>query len=81
MLFRSIQIFRVISLSKDGETLAIGYIGGIDIYNLQDGMWKQIGNSILAAGKLDLSISLSSNGSRVATGGGPEGIILVSIRS
>lgn len=60
----------VVSLSNDGETLAIGYIGGIDIYNLQDGMWKQIGNSILAAGRLGQSISLSSNGSRVATGGG-----------
>jgi hypothetical protein len=59
-----------VSLSNDGETLAVGYIGGIDVYNLQDGMWKQIGDSILAAGRFGESTSLNADGSRVATGGG-----------
>jgi len=59
-----------VSLSNDGETLAVGYIGGIDIYNLRDDMWKQIGDSILAAGRLGESTSLNADGSRVATGSG-----------
>jgi len=57
-----------VSLSNDGETLAIGYVGGIIVYNLQDGMWKQIGDSIQDG--FGGSMSLSSNGSRVATGSG-----------
>ena len=47
------------------ETLAFGCVGGIDIiYNLQDANWEtdQIGDSILSAGRLGSSISLSSYG-------------------
>merc|ERR1712025_359205 len=61
---------RGISLSNDGETLAIRYVGGIDIYNLRNGMWKQIGDSILVDGRLGRSSSLNADGTRVATGDG-----------
>jgi len=61
---------RGVSLSSDGETLAIRYVGGIDIYNLRDRMWKQIGDSILVDGRLGRSSSLNADGTRVATGDG-----------
>ena len=58
----------VVSLSNDGKTYAIGYIGGVDVYKLKDGgSWEKKGNSISDSFR---SLSLSSNGERIATGSG-----------
>jgi len=60
----------VVSLSNDGKTFAIGYIGGVDVYKLTDGeSWEKKGNSILVPDSFK-SLSLSSDGERIATGSG-----------
>ena len=67
-----------ISLSDDGMTLAVGEIvggggskGQVRVYRYSGGSWSQLGNDIVGEANDDFSggsVSLSSNGSRVAIG-------------
>ena len=71
---------RAVSLSSDGSRLAIGASGSdgngsdaghVRVYDLVDGSWSQVGADIdgEAAGDVSgVSVSLSSDGSRVAIG-------------
>ena len=71
---------RAVSLSSDGDRLAIGASGSdgngsdaghVRVYDLVDGSWSQVGADIdgEAAGDVSgVSVSLSSDGSRVAVG-------------
>jgi len=59
----------VVSLSNDGKTFAIGYVGGVDVYKLTGESWEKKGNSIIVPDSFK-SLSLSSDGERIATGSG-----------
>ncbi len=76
------QIGISISLSSNGETLAIGNAldlssdlntyGSVSIYGLNDEIWTQIGSDITSSQSFDYfgySTSLSSDGKTLATGG------------
>jgi len=67
-----------ISMSHDGSIIAVGSpfgydeAGQVDIYRFEAGDWVQMGGSIIGPklqyGKLGWSVSLSSNGLRIAAG-------------
>ncbi len=66
-----------VSLSSDGTTLAVGapfhetYKGTVRVYNWNGSTWSQLGIDLDGAGSGDmqgLSVSLSSNGTTLATG-------------
>ena len=79
---RSTDRRQVVSLSKNGKRLAIGYNGGVDIYQQDENdEWVQVGNSILVddiCGEYDYgfpvcgfgsSISLDNDGESIAVSG------------
>ena len=69
-----------VSLSGDGKTLAVGAPGGwerndrpgyVKVYHMNDGYWKQLGQSIKGEALGDqfgISVSLSSDGKTLAVG-------------
>ncbi|CAJ1960336.1 unnamed protein product [Cylindrotheca closterium] len=75
-----------ISISEGGSILAVGSpfgydeAGQVDIYEFQAGDWIQVGGSIVGPksqyGKLGWSVSLSSDGLRVAAGARTNGQIV-----
>ena len=61
---------QVVSLSKNGKRLAIGYNGGVDIFQQdEDDEWVQVGNSILVeeiCGNYDSSVPVCGFGSSIS---------------
>ena len=82
-IFGEVAYYRTgwsVSLSHDGQTVAIGEIGStsgntdkgrVRIFQNQDGSWVQIGNDIIGEASEDYSgwnVSLSSDASKIAIG-------------
>ena len=63
---------QTISLSGDGQTLAVqsidGLTGFISIYRYQTGSWNQLGNTLSGPNGFGSAISLSGNGNTIALG-------------